>query len=280
MKIQQKNEHPSLEVIECHPKKTKRHPILFIHGANMSGWCWNEHFMPYFAERNHPTYALDLRGHGKSDGQHQLSSNSIADYVNDVQRVIDEIGEPPILIGHSLGGLIIQKYIEHNVVPASVLMATVPVGGMMEPLTGLAFYNPAFYTQLNLTKPFGSWFSAVDVTRETVFSGDVSDDVVIRYCTEMQPSSPKTLLDALWLGLPSKKNPFEIPMLALAADEDDFFLPHQIEETAEAFKAEFINVKNTSHTMMLDSQWETCAETIYDWINALKLPKHKKSRLL
>ncbi|ORU93197.1 MAG: hydrolase [Cycloclasticus sp. symbiont of Poecilosclerida sp. M] len=280
MKIKQDAHHPNLDVLERQPKRAVRRPILFIHGANMSAWCWDEHFMPYFSERKHPTYALDLRGHGKSGGQHSLSLNSIADYVDDIQRVIDQIGESPILVGHSLGGLVVQKYIEKNVVPAAVLMASVPVGGLAEPLTNLAFYNPAIYAGLNLSKLFGTWFSPVDVTRESVFSGDVSDDVVIRYCTEVQPSSPKALLDALWLGVPTEQNPFNIPMLALAADEDTFFLPDQIEETAKAYKADFINIKDTSHAMMLDSHWQTTADAIYDWLSAQRLPKFKKSRLL
>jgi Lysophospholipase len=109
MEIKKTAEHPSLYIVESHPKKASKTPILFIHGANMAAWCWNEKFMPYFSELGHPTYAVDLRGHGKSSGQEQLSSNSIADYVNDIERVIAEIGEPPILIGHSLGGLIVQK---------------------------------------------------------------------------------------------------------------------------------------------------------------------------
>ena len=49
--------------------------------------------MSFFANLGHPTYAISLRGH------HQLANNSIADYVTDIQRVIDEIGVTPILIG-------------------------------------------------------------------------------------------------------------------------------------------------------------------------------------
>jgi alpha-beta hydrolase superfamily lysophospholipase len=107
----------------------------------------------------------------------------------------------------------------------------------------------------------------VDVTRKSIFSGHVDDDVVIRYCTEMQPSSPKALLDTLWLGLPDKKNPFELPMLALGADEDTFFRPEQIEKTAKAYNADYINMKNTSHAMMLDGHWHESADTIKDWLD-------------
>lgn len=265
MKIKRVAEHPSLNIIECQPKKATQTPIVFIHGANMSAWCWDEHFMPFFANLGHPCYAIDLRGHGKSGGQQQLASNSIADYINDIQRVIDEIGEPPILVGHSLGGLIIQKYIEENTVPACVLMASVPADGLVPSVFDLML-NPTTFVQMNLGQLFGTWFSPVDVTRKSIFSGNVSDNTVIRYCSEMQPSSPKALLDTLWLGLPTKKNPFKIPMLSLGADEDTFFRPEQIKKTADLYQADYINMKNTSHTMMIDEHWQESADAIKDWL--------------
>lgn len=270
MKINRSAENPALNVLECHPKKATRQPLLFIHGANMAAWCWMENFMPFFAKLGHPTYAVDLRGHGKSDGQEQMSTHSIADYVHDVQRVIDEIGSKPIIIGHSLGGLIAQKYIEKNTVPACILMAGVPEDGLVPSMMDL-FFNPTFFMQNNLGQLFGTWFSGIDVTRKSVFSGHVDDDIVIRYCTEMQPSSPKSLLDTLWLGLPTHKNPFNLPMLSLGADEDTFFRPVHIKKTAAAYNADYRNMKNTGHAMMLDSHWHESADVISDWLSQLKL---------
>ncbi|MGB0238526.1 MAG: alpha/beta hydrolase [Cycloclasticus sp.] len=265
MNIKYSAEHPALDVIERHPKKITRKPLLFIHGANMSAWCWDEYFMPFFTTLGHPTYAINLRGHGKSGGSAMLATNSIADYVHDLQRVIDRIGEPPILIGHSLGGLIIQKYIEKETVPACVLMATVPVDGLIPSIIDLVL-NPTFYMQMNLTGLMGSWFSPIDVTRKSVFSGHVDDEVVIRYCAEMQQGSPKALLDTLWLGLPTHKNPFRIPILALSADEDTFFRPAHIRKTAKAYSADYLNMKKTGHTMMIDAHWRESAEAIDNWL--------------
>jgi len=266
MKIKQPSHKPILDIIESHPSTATKAPILFIHGANMSSWCWDEHYMSFFTALGHPCYAISLRGHGNSGGQQQLASFGIADYVDDVQRAIDEIGTPPILIGHSLGGLVIQKYIEHNTVPACVLLAPIPVGGLLPPIIDLAMYNPSLYTQFNLVQLFGTWASALDITRKSIFSGHVSDELVIRYCTQMQPESPKALLDSLWLGLPCQNNPQKIPMLALAADEDCFFRPSHIKETAEANNADYINIDSTSHMMMLDSQWHVSATAIQDWL--------------
>ncbi|RLC08454.1 MAG: alpha/beta hydrolase, partial [Deltaproteobacteria bacterium] len=55
-----------LEVISKYPKGKKHSvPILFIHGAFAGAWCWEEYFLPYFADHGYESHALSLRGHGK-----------------------------------------------------------------------------------------------------------------------------------------------------------------------------------------------------------------------
>ena len=44
-----------LEVYSCLPtKKTKKLPVLFVHGAFAGGWMWTETFMPFLAAAGHP----------------------------------------------------------------------------------------------------------------------------------------------------------------------------------------------------------------------------------
>ena len=53
------------------------------------------------------SYAIDLRGHGKSDPI-DLSDTSMRDYADDVKRLVDELKQPPVIIGWSMGGLVAQ----------------------------------------------------------------------------------------------------------------------------------------------------------------------------
>lgn len=73
------------------PQPTK---LLFVHGAWHGTWCWEEHFLDYFTARGYRAYALDLRGHGRSDGRERLRWRRIPDYVEDVKRVADELPSP------------------------------------------------------------------------------------------------------------------------------------------------------------------------------------------
>jgi len=78
-------------------------PLLFIHG-----WCCNHSYwrdqIPQFAKR-HRVVAVDLRGHGQSDKPDQ--DYTIGGFVDDVAWLVRDLGlRRPVLIGHSMGGLI------------------------------------------------------------------------------------------------------------------------------------------------------------------------------
>lgn len=78
-------------------------PLLFVHGGWHGAWCW-EHFQDFFAGAGYRTVAVSLRGHGTSPTAKPLRKVSIADYIEDVRTVADDLGGGPILIGHSWAG--------------------------------------------------------------------------------------------------------------------------------------------------------------------------------
>ncbi len=133
----------NLELLTHQPQSNPHPtPILFIHGAWHGAWCWAEHFLPYFAERGYTAHALSLRGHGASAGRERLRWSSIADYASDVAQVASQLPKPPILIGHSMGGLIVQKYLEKHPATAAVLLASVPAGGIIKTVLRIAARHP------------------------------------------------------------------------------------------------------------------------------------------
>ncbi len=65
--------------------------------------------MPYFAERGIETYAVSLRAHGGSDGA-ESDAYSMADQLDDISSLVSSLPAPPVLVGHSLGGVIAQRW--------------------------------------------------------------------------------------------------------------------------------------------------------------------------
>ena len=93
-----------LEVIDK-GSSTESHPVplLFVHGACHAAWCWDEHFLDFFADQGYRALALNLRGHGASPTSKSLNKCTIADYVEDLTSVVGKLPTLPVLIGHSMG---------------------------------------------------------------------------------------------------------------------------------------------------------------------------------
>ena len=122
----------NLELVSYAPQSAPRPtPVLFVHGAWHGAWCW-ENFLPYFAKHGYEAHALSLRGHGQSEGHAGLRWHSAAQgYVADVAQIAATLRAPPVVVGHSMGGYTVQKYLETHTAPAGVLLASIPASGLL-----------------------------------------------------------------------------------------------------------------------------------------------------
>ncbi len=256
----------NLEVIS-HLPKTKRglRPLLFVHGACCSAVVW-ENFLPYFAEQGYEVHALSLRGHGASEGRERLRMTRITEYVEDVAQVAGTMSSSPVLIGHSMGGYIIQKYLEKRTAPAAVLLATVPVSGFFKMLVRLAMRHPWQALKFHLTWTPYAAFETPSLAREAFFSPDMPDAIINRYFPLIQNESYFAGLDGTILNLPRPIKVNRIPMLILGAANDALISCAEIESTARAYdtRAEFF--PNMAHVMILEPGWEEVAERILKWL--------------
>jgi pimeloyl-ACP methyl ester carboxylesterase len=142
-----------LELITKQPEKVKyQTPLLFIHGAWHGAWCWDEFFLPFFADQGYVCHALSLRGHGGSDGKKNLRWTSIAEYVDDIYEIAGKFSNPPVLIGHSVGALVIRKYLEQYSASGAVFLTPVPTGGMINSVFRIFLKYPLLFIKVLLTQ--------------------------------------------------------------------------------------------------------------------------------
>jgi pimeloyl-ACP methyl ester carboxylesterase len=255
-----------LEVITRTPAGGPRPtPLLFVHGAYSAAWVWDRHFLPFFAERGYQAVALSLRGHGASDGHERLWSWRLRDYVADVEQVATALNRPPVLIGHSMGGMVVQKILHRRPVPAAVLLAPVPPHGLLGSLLSIALTDPQLYCELAWTVPDGA-------VRRALFSRDrrSGDGEVQGYLERFQPESKLVVLDLLGLDLPPSLPRLELPVLVLGAEQDGFLpaFSGALEATARTYRTRAEVFPAMAHVMMLDRGWEAVARRILDWLDA------------
>jgi len=256
-----------LEVLVQDPQSNVRPtPVLFVHGMWHAAWCWEEHFLPYFAQRGYSSHALSLRGHGTSQGREGLRWTSLADYVVDVRQVVEQLQRPPVLVGHSMGGMIVQKYLEEYQAPAAVLLASPPPKGVLFATLRVARRHPLVFLKTNLTLSMYPIIGKQSLTREAFFSDDLSEEMVETYFSRMQDESYRAYLDMMALNLPRPKE-VKAHMLVLGASNDRIISTGEIEATALAYNTEAGIFPDMAHDMMLEAGWQAVADRILDWLS-------------
>lgn len=264
------NRFGKLEVLSHAPAGAAREtPLLFVHGAYADAWCWAENFLPFFAEAGWHAHAVSLSGHGSSAGRDHLDSLSITDYVRDVSQVAARLPARPVLIGHSMGGFVVQKFLEQETVPATVLMAAVPPHGLLGSAFGLAFSRPALMTDLN--RIMGGSGVALETLREAMFAQPISTDRLMHYMRHMQPESHRALWDMTLFGLPHISRMHRPPMLILGADFDHLIPASAVEMTGRAYGIEPEFFAGMGHGLMLEADWRKVAQRIDEWLLGLDI---------
>jgi len=246
--------------------KKGRHetPLLFVHGAYTAAWCWEEHFLPYFAEQGFVSYALSLSGHGGSRGRKELDSFGIKDYVNDVVEVVAALEQPPVLIGHSMGGFVVQKYLEKHAAPAAVLMCAVPPQGLMSAAFGMMFQKPGMLRDLN--ELMGGNRVSIETLREALFAQPVEVEDLARFFRHSQRESHHAIWDMTLFNLPHPSRLQRAPLLVLGGQLDQLIPASLVEMTARTYSVEAKIFSGLGHGLMLERDWRLVAEHLRDWL--------------
>ena len=257
---------PTLEVLSHMPTAAAHStPILFVHGAWHGAWCWQEYFLPYFAQHGYGAHALSFRGHGNSPGRERLRWTSIADYVTDLARVAQRLPKPPILIGHSMGGLVVQKYLEQHSAPAAVLMASVPPSGVISTVLETIAHRPLVFLKANLSLSLYPIIGTPKLARDLLFSSSLPDDRFKRHFSQLQDEAYRAFLDMLFLNLPRPQK-VKLQPLVLGAEKDAIFSSEKIKATAHAYGTRAEIFPNMAHDMMLENGWQEVADRILRWL--------------
>src|SRR5262245_16914788 len=256
-----------LEIIERNGHGENQHhaPLLFIHGMFHGAWCWDAHFLDYFAEHGFAAYAVNLRGHGNSGGRDKLRWTRIAEFVDDVDTAVRQLPRPPVVIGHSLGGFVVQKYLENHDAPGAVLLSSPPPSGMLRPALRLARRRPLVFAKTNLRLDLSPVIATPELAREAFFSADFPDEELRAYWRLMENESYRAFLDMVALDLP-KPEKVRTPVLVLGAARDNMLKPGEIEATARAYHTRAQIIPDVAHDSMLELRWEAVAERILVWL--------------
>jgi alpha-beta hydrolase superfamily lysophospholipase len=253
-------------IVEKPPSEKRPTPIVFLHGMCQAAWVWQQHFTSFFAQHGYECYAMSLRGHGGSESQERIKSYTMGDYVNDLEQVINRLEKKPVVIAHSMGGLITQMYLKSNQIPAAVLIAPCPHFGILPFF--LRYLKRFFISTLKLVVTQNILY-AMDTTekcRVLFFCKDTPEEIIRNFQLRLQDDSFVAFLQMCFLKLANPKV-VKTPLLILGGTDDFLFPVREVEMTARAYGTEAVFFQNMNHNMLYDHGWQDVANYIINWLN-------------
>lgn len=261
---------PQLEILHALPDGPRRGaPLLFLHGAFTGAWAWKEVFLPFFARRGREALALSFRGHGGSRGRARLSSATLTQYEDDVGRALDLCPEPPIVVAHSLGGLVAQRLVGRVGMRALVLLASLPPDGLALVSPRLVLTEPVIWAEALLGSMTRQKGPVSDATSRLLFSEGLPAERVARYSAMMTPESPRALSEAHLPGLICPALIMGLRTLVIGGALDRLVWRASTLRTALYHGAEHQCVDNVGHFVQLDLGAEEVARRVLDWVDRI-----------
>ncbi|XP_015691421.2 uncharacterized protein LOC102713353 [Oryza brachyantha] len=273
-----------LEVVAQQPPpapapRDARPPLVFVHGSFHAAWCWAEHWLPFFSRAGFPCYALSLRAQGESSIPSEKVAGTLETHTGDIADFIrKEISLPPVLIGHSFGGLIVQQYISclqellHPSLAGAVLICSVPPSGNSGLVWRYLLTKPVAAVKVTLSLAAKQYANSLSLCKETFFSPEMDDELVQRYQGLMKDSSKLPLFDLRKLNasLPVTSVPDKTVDILVVGASNDFIVDAEgLAETAKFYNVQPVSVEGIAHDMMLDFSWDKGAGIILSWLEKL-----------
>ena len=160
--------------------------FVLVHGAWHGGWAW-EKVAPLLSEAGHGVASPDLPGHG-DDGT-PIPEVSLDGYARRVCGLLDDRSEPGVLVGHSMGGIVISEVAERR--PEKVLSLVYLTAFLLPDGRSLVDYaqqdEESVVTQnLDVDEDAGVTTLLEEVLKDA-FYGDCSEEDARRAVGRIQP---------------------------------------------------------------------------------------------
>ena len=247
--------------------------IVLIHGAFCGGWCFAD-IMPVFAAHGWTCQAPDLPFHEPGPTRTpdpQLAKQSITDYTRDMTAFVTRLPELPVIVGHSMGGLIAQQLASQGLARALVLLAPGSPWGVL----------PSTEAEMTLAKglmmasPF--WDKALNPSFE-VAKGDslASLDPASqqRIFAMFSPESGLALFELFfWMFDKQRTTAVETgkvtcPILVVSGSEDKVISPVTGRKVAELYAhGTFEEAPGRGHFLIMEEGAAQLAGRCADWLS-------------
>ncbi|HST65538.1 MAG TPA: alpha/beta hydrolase [Mycobacteriales bacterium] len=257
-------------------------PVLFIHGLWLHSSSWQD-WETLFTEHGYETSAPGWPGDGDTVEASRADPDAIADHgIQDVfdhyVPIIEALPEPPILIGHSFGGMIVEKLLGENHGRAGIAIDAAQIKGVLPvPLSALHATLPVFKNPANRHRAVSLTADQFAFAFGNVLPRAESDALYERWTI---PAPGKPLFEAATanfsLHSPAKvntKNEERGPLLLIMGGQDNTVPEAVTKSTLKQYKGssavtDLFEFTEVGHSLTIDSGWKMVAESCLSWLQA------------
>ena len=243
-------------------------PILMQHGMWHGAWCW-QGWQALFAEWGWQTIAISLPGHGGSPTQHPLRWCTLDYYLGFLQAQIERTQPAPVLMGHSMGGALIQWYLKHvgDHLPAYVLVAPwVSHSVVPDGLPLFLRVDPVgVLLQIATLQAHGYVRSPTSAARMLLSKRSIITPEALH--AQLGGESALVMLQHNWpLWRPARPQAVRSPMLWLAGEADAVVSVNGLRRSAAYYGKDFVVIPGAAHNLMHEHNQHDTAQMIHDWL--------------
>ncbi|RVT96523.1 alpha/beta hydrolase [Mucilaginibacter limnophilus] len=250
-----------------------KNTIVFIHGMFQNPKSW-EKWINYFSEKGYNCVAPAWPMHeGEPAELRQSPPDGLGDLrleeiIYEMQQIVKDQGQPPIVIGHSVGGLITQLLVSNGLVQTGVAISSVAPNMM------LSFDWGFMKNSALITNPFkgNDPFYMDEESFHGSFANTLSEEEAkVAYQQYATHDSRNVLRDCLGSDGHIDLDMPHVPLLFVGGEKDQIIPASLNEKNVNAYKDEvsitaFKEFANRSHFICGEPGWEEVAGYIYEWL--------------
>jgi pimeloyl-ACP methyl ester carboxylesterase len=169
------------------------------------------------SDRGHEVRTVKLRGHDRPQGRIWYR---VSDYVEDIRQSVATFSALPVLVGHSMGGLVVQKYLERYHALGAVLMAPLPIHGTLSAVARLLRRHPMMLLKATFLLRLQPFISTRELVRDLFFTPDTPQATVDTCFARLVDESYLAFMDTMFV-LPRPRR-IHVSVLVLGAGRDGF----------------------------------------------------------
>lgn len=245
-------------------------PVVMIHGGFCGPWAF-EGFAARFRGQGYEVHTPALRHHHGGKPPQALGTTSLTDYAADLEELIAKIGVPPILVGHSMGGLLAQMLAVRTKIAGAILLAPSSPWGV--PPSTLFEIGAAHGLMLRV----GFWATILEPNFAVAAAHSLDrfpkaerEKIFAHFVPESGRATFEVLHWALDMRRASEVDARKVtcPLLFLAGEADRISPPGTVARTAALYKdrAAYETLAGMSHWLVGEPGWEKVCDRALAWL--------------